>query len=111
MRNESSRVHGRGLVGNAVLRDPIETEDGMNRSFVHEILDKLEGCEGRFSELLVDSVTDESEANSPIKPAYQEKSDEVMYLSRTRKRTMRSKMVIERINDRKMKLSSNVTRR
>ena len=33
---------------------------------MREVLDKLDGCEGRLSELLIDSATDESEANSPI---------------------------------------------
>ena len=40
---------------------------GLNRPLMREVLDKLEECEGRLCELLIDSVTDESEANSPIK--------------------------------------------
>ena len=52
-----------------------------------------------MSELLIDSATDESEANSPMKMTPQEDKEEVVYLSRTRKGTMRSKMVIDRINE------------
>ena len=62
-----------------------------------------------MSELLIDSTTDESEVNPPIKAPQHEGSNEVVYLSRTRKRTMRSKMAIEMINDMKMKLGSKVT--
>ena len=39
---------------------------GLNRPLMREVLDKLDECEGRLSELLIDSATDESEANSPI---------------------------------------------
>ena len=63
---------------------------GLNRPIMREILDKLEECEGRLSELLIDSGTDESEAISPIKATPHEGNDEVVYLSRTRKGTMRS---------------------
>ena len=59
--------------------------------------------EGRRSELLIYSATDESEANSPIKMTTQEDKREVVYLSRTRKGTMRSKLVIDKINEMKMK--------
>ena len=38
----------------------------------------------------------------------QEDEGEVVYLSRTRKRTMRSKLVIDKINEMKMKLGSKV---
>ena len=38
----------------------------------------------------------------------QEDKGEVVYLSRTRKGTMRSKMVIDRINEKKVKLGSKV---
>ena len=65
---------------------------------MREVLDKLDECEGRLSELLFDSATDESEANSPIKMTPQEDKGEVVYLSRTRKGTMRSKLVIDKIN-------------
>ena len=81
----------------------------LNRPLMRKVLDKLDECEGRLSELLIDSATDESEANSPIKMTPQEDKGEVVYLSRTRKRTMRSKMVIYRINELKMKLGSKVT--
>ena len=40
---------------------------GLNRPLMREVLDILDECEGRLSELLLDSATDESEANSPIK--------------------------------------------
>ena len=58
--------------------------------------------------MLIDSATDESEANTPTKMTPQEDKGEVVYLSRTRKGTMRSKMVIDRINEMKMKLDSKV---
>ena len=68
---------------------------------MREVLHKLDDCEGRLSELLFDSATGESEANSPIKMTPQEDKEEVRYLSRTRKGTMRSKMVIDRIKEMK----------
>ena len=40
---------------------------GLNRPLRRQILEKLDECEGRMSELLIDSATDESEANSPKK--------------------------------------------
>ena len=49
--------------------------------------------------------------NSPIKTTPQEGNDELVYLSRTRKGTMRSKMVIDKINDMKIKLGSKMTLR
>ena len=76
---------------------------GLNRPLMREVLDKLDECEGRVSELLIDSATDESEVNSPIKMTPQEDKGEVVYLSRTRKGTMRSKLVIDKINEMKMK--------
>ena len=78
---------------------------------MREVLDKLDECEGTLSEFLIDSATDESEANSPIKMTPKEDKEEVVYLSRTRKGTMRSKIVIDRINEMKMKLVSKVTLR
>ena len=81
---------------------------GLNRPLMREVLDKLDKCEGRLSELLIDSATDESEANSPIKMTPQDDKGEVVYLSRTRKGTMRSKLVIDKINEMKMKLGSKV---
>ena len=89
-----------------MLWDPVNVEDRPQQT-----LDKLDECEGRLSKLLIDSATDESEANSPIRAAQQEGSNEVVYLSRTRKGTMRSKKVIDKINDMKMKLGSKVTLR
>ena len=79
---------------------------GLNRPLMR--VNKLDECEGRLSELLIDSATDESEANSPIKMTPQEGRGEVVYLSRTRKGTMRSKLVIDKINEMKMKLGSKV---
>ena len=84
---------------------------GFNRPLMQEVLDKLDECEGRLSELLIESATDECEANSPIKMTPQEYKGEVAYLSGSRKGTMRSKMVIDRINEMKMKLGSKVTLR
>ena len=81
---------------------------GLNRPLMREFLDKLDECEGRLSELLIDSATDESEANSPIKMIPQVDKGEVVYLSRTRNGTMRSKLVIDKINEMKMKLGSKV---
>ena len=81
---------------------------GLNRPLMREILDKLDECEGRLSELLIDSATDESEANSPIKMTPQDGNGEVVYLSRTRRGTMRSKMVIDKIHEMKMNLGSKV---
>ena len=78
---------------------------------MREVLDKLDKCQGRLSELLIDSTADESEANSPVKMTPQEDKGEVVYLSRTRKGTMRSKLVIDKINEMKMKLGGKVTLR
>ena len=50
---------------------------GLNRPIMREVLDKLDECERRLSELLIDSATDESEANSPIKMTPQENKGEV----------------------------------
>ena len=83
-------------------------EIGLNRPLRRGVPDKVDECEGRLSELLIDSATGESEANSPIKMTPQEDKEEVVYLLRTRKGTMRSKMVIDRINGMKMKLGSKV---
>ena len=76
---------------------------------MREVRGRLDECEGRLSKLLIDSVTNESEANSPIKMTPQEDKGERVYLSRTRKGTMRLKLVIDRINQMKMKLGSKVT--
>ena len=75
---------------------------------MREVLGKLDEWEGRLSELLIDSATDESEANSPIKMTPQYDKGEVVFLSRTRKGSMRSKLVIDKINEMKMKLGSKV---
>ena len=81
---------------------------GLNQPLMREVLDKLDECEGRLCEMLIDSATDESEANSPIKMTPQDDEGEVVYLSRTRRGTMRSKLVIDKINAMKMKLGSRV---
>ena len=78
---------------------------------MREVLDKLDECEGRLSKLLTGSATDESEANYPMKTTPQEGKEEVVFPSRNRKGMMRSKMVIDKINDMKMKLGSTVTLR
>ena len=62
---------------------------GLNRPLMREVLDKLDECEGRMSKLLINSATDQSKANSPIKMTPQEDKGEVVYLSRIRKGTMR----------------------
>ena len=64
---------------------------GSNRPLMPEILDKLDECEGRMSEFLVDSATDESETKSLIKMTHQESNEEVIYLFKTQRGTMRSK--------------------
>ena len=81
---------------------------GLNRQLMREVLDKLDECKGRLSELLIDSATDESEANSPIKMTSQDDKGEVVNLSRTRRGTMRSKLVIDKINEMQMKLGRKV---
>ena len=53
---------------------------GLNRPLMREVLDKLDECEGRLNELLTDSATAESEANSHIKITPQEDKGEVIYL-------------------------------
>ena len=71
---------------------------GLNRSLMREFLDKLGQCEGRMIKLLIDLANDESEVNSRIKATQQKSSEEVVFLSRTRMGTMRSKRVIDKIN-------------
>ena len=82
---------------------------GPNKPLMREVLDRLDEYEGRLSKLFIDSATDESEASSPTKMTPQEDKEEVVFLSRLRKRTKQSKMVIDKINDMKMKLGSKVT--
>ena len=72
---------------------------------------KLIECDRIMSQLLIDLATDESETSSPIKMTHQESNKEVVYLSRTRKRTLRLKLVIDKINDMKMELSGKETLR
>ena len=84
---------------------------GLKRPLMREILDKLDESEERMSKLLIDSATDENELNSPIEATQQESREEVLYLYITRKRMKRSKMVIEKIKDMKIKLDSKVTLR
>ena len=47
-----------------VLRDSIHAE---NRPLMQEILEKLDECQGRIVELLIDSANDESETIFPVK--------------------------------------------
>ena len=75
---------------------------GLNRPLMREVLDKLDECEGILSELLIDSATDENEAKSLIKMTRQDDKGEVVYMSRSRRGTMRSKLVIDKINAMKM---------
>ena len=51
---------------------------------MREIFDKLDESEGRMSDSLIDSATDEKEADSPIKALQQESNEEVVYLLGTR---------------------------
>ena len=69
---------------------------GLNRPLMREVLNNLDECERRLSELLIDLATDEKEVNSLIKATQQEGNNDVVYLSRTQTGTMRSKMVIEK---------------
>ena len=103
-----SGVHGRSLVVVQSYGTQSILKTGLNRPLMREVLEKLDECEGRLSELLIDSTTDESEANSPIKMTPQDDNGEVVYLSRTRRGTMRSKLVIDKTNAMKMKLGSRV---
>ena len=61
-----------------MLRDPVNAKDRPHQT--HDARDprKLDECEGRLSKMLVDSATDKSEVNSPIKAAQQEGSNEVV---------------------------------
>ena len=99
-------VHHRDQVQSYGTQSILKT--GLNRPLMREVLDKLDECEGRLSDFLIDSATEESEANSLIKMTPQDDKGEVVYLSRTRKGTMRSKLVIDKINEMKMKLGSRV---
>ena len=84
---------------------------GLNRPLMRKIFDKLDEWEGRISNLLFGSATDENEAKFPIKMMQKGSNEEVVYLSRNRKETMRSKMVIDKISDMKMNLGNKVTLR
>ena len=68
------------------------------------ILDIFGECERKLNKLLTDSATEKSEAYFPIKMRQQESNEKVVYLSRTRKRMIRSKMLIDKINDTNIKL-------
>ena len=104
--------HGGSLDSSALLRDPVDVENRSQQTTAgRKILDKLDECERRISEVLIDSTSDENETYSPIKATQQESNEEMIYLSKTQKRTMRSKMVIDKINDMTMKLGSKVTLR
>ena len=79
---------------------------GLNRPLMQKILKKFDGFERKMSCLIIDSATYVSETKSAIKMTSQERKDEVVYWSRTRKRTMRPKLVTEKINDMKIKFGS-----
>ena len=81
---------------------------GLNRPLMQKILNKLDEFERKMSCLVIDSATYVSETKSPIKMTSQERSDEVVYRSRTRKRTMSPKLRTEKINVMKIKLGSKV---
>ena len=49
---------------------------GLIRPLMPEILDKLDECEGRMIELVIDSATEESEVNSSIKATQPETNEE-----------------------------------
>ena len=109
MQYGQSCLHGRGLTVVQSYGTQSLLKSRLNSPVMREFLDKLDEYEGRLSKLLIDSTTDESEANSPIKATPQKGNYEVACLSRIRKGTMRSKMVIDKINNTKLKLGSKVT--
>ena len=74
-----------GLDGGSVHGTQSMLKTCLNRPLMREILDTLDKGEERLSELIIVSATDKSEANSPIKAAQEEGSNEVAYMSRTRK--------------------------
>ena len=61
-----------------------------------------------MGELIIGSGTDEIEKNSSIKMTHQENNDEVLYLFRAWKGRGRSRLVIKKNNDMKMKLGSKI---
>ena len=63
---------------------------GLNRPLMREVLDKLDVCEGRVSELLLDSATDKSGTSSPIKMTPQEDKGEVIGIKSTGYKSKRS---------------------
>ena len=84
---------------------------GPNRPLMHKIQDKLDECEEIMSEFVIDSATDDGDTNSPINVTHQESNEGMVNLSKTKKGIMRSKMVIDKINDMKMTLGSKITLR
>ena len=58
--------------------------------------------------MLIDSASDENGANSSIKMTRHKSNEALVCLSRTRKESMRSKRVVDEINDMKMKLGGKV---
>ena len=111
MQYGQSCLHGRGLTVVQSYGTQSLLKSRLNSPVMREFLDKLDECEGRLSKLLIDSATDESEANSPIEATPQKSNDEVACLSRIRKGATRSKMVTNKINNIKMKLGGKVTLR
>ena len=60
-------------------------ETSLNSLLVQHIFNKLHECRGGLSELLIDSITDESETNYPIKLTHPKNNKEVVYLSNSAK--------------------------
>ena len=81
---------------------------------MHEIFERLIKIEGKMSELLIDSATDEGEKNSLIEPSsistpsFSINNDKKVYLSKTRIEKIRSKVVIEKIKNLNTKLVRTV---
>ena len=80
---------------------------GPIRPLMHVVFEKLDKSEGRMSKLLIGSTNDERETNLSIKPTYREIS-EVVYLSKTWKGILPSKLLIEQVNDKKTIVGSKV---
>ena len=78
---------------------------GLIRPLMREILDKTDESEGRVSELLIDSATDESEVNSTIKATQQERGSRILV------QISKGNNVIDKINEMKTKLGSKVSLR
>ena len=80
---------------------------GPIRPLMIVVLEEFDECGGRMSKLLIGSTNDKREMNFPIKPTYREIS-EVVYLSKTWKGKLPSKLLIEQVKDKKTNLGSKV---